>query len=193
MIPLGLVWGCCLQVSHGGATGGSSTAGEGATSSSNTTGASLGSSCTGVYCAAFYQCDPGDGECKCGGRVCDSGNCDADSGDCLAGCIAGSTGALAIVSHSLIPSGAGVLPGALLETPYATLLECGCGDSPYNSWTNLTPLPPGMGLLRTGWFRGVPTALSDGGPFEFQVEVTDLDGGTAFQNFLFTVSAPLGP
>jgi hypothetical protein len=179
-----LASGCCLDVSRPGSTGASVGA---STGGSGTTGASM-TNCVEVYCAAFYQCDPVDGSCKCGGEPCGSENCDAASGTCLAGCSSGSFGALTIVSSPAIPSGAGILPSAVVGTPYAVQLVSDCGTPPYNSWTNVTTLPSGLTLLRTGWLRGVPTSISNGGPFEFQVEVRDLDGGTAFQNYVLMVT-----
>ena len=210
---LGVLTGCCLDVSSlgggsitdtttggpasttggstGASTGSGSTNGGSASGGATSSGATTGQECVGIYCAAFYTCDPADGTCECDGKTCNSGNCDADSGACLAGCSDGPPSVITIEGNS--PSLAVVLITAVLETPYDyQMLRCGGGFEVV--WSNLTPLPPGMTLSSSGQFAGTPTALTDGGPFEFMVEAQEPpDGGRAFQNFLWTVEpAPPG-
>jgi hypothetical protein len=194
-----LLEGCCLAsplqgASTGGETTGRETTGgttgagpsSGTTSSGtiSTTGgdAGLDDDCANSDCAWGYQRSSSDGSCRCGGQHCD-GYCEPDSGTCLATCPADAGGA----PYPIMGTGACAewLPDAMLFSGYIYEFKVSCGSD--ISWRGHVPAQLNMNLSVAGVLAGTPQHVSDGGPFEVVVQVSDPRGDFGAQIFLITV------
>jgi hypothetical protein len=85
------------------------------------------------------------------------------------------------------------LPAADLGAMYGYDVQWFCADEPSMApqYAALTPMPPGLKLQPGGLIWGRATALSDGGPYEFEIEATvNPSGATHVQNFLLNVVEP---
>jgi hypothetical protein len=152
--------------------------------------------CPGVYCAGFYDCDPVDKICKCGGALCDTGNCDDSTRTCLPGCGAVSACGAPTTDSTLAFGGEGCatastatrLPDAVVGQLYSTRITAVCGELPY-TFGNAQPDPPYLSLTVNGDLSGTP--LTPGGPYAVLIGVRDAAGHQAYQNFVVNeVAAP---
>ena len=143
--------------------------------------------CAGVYCAPNYQCNPVDGVCRCGGQDCE-GDCEPDSGTCLATCDPDAGDA----PHPILGTSAYAvwLPTAVVDSNYLYQLKPNCDSSQFVSiWSGRLPRGLNLNLIPNGVIAGKPLEVSDGGPFELEVWVTDGRGDFGTQNYLIEVVA----
>ena len=79
------------------------------------------------------------------------------------------------------------LPNGTVGVAYLQTLSATGGTAPY-AWSG-TGFPPGIGLSSSGTLSGTPTTT---GTFNFTINVSDKNGGTASQNYSSTIGAALG-
>lgn len=100
-------------------------------------------------------------------------------------------GANTFAALLFIQTGGGILPAAVVGTPYSTTLQAAGGNSPL-TWTLVSgSLPAGLTLSPAGVISGTPTTASSV-PFAFTARVADSSTPipqTATQQFSLTVGA----
>jgi hypothetical protein len=74
-------------------------------------------------------------------------------------------------------------------SPYVYQFEAPC-DSSKLSWEGFAPPQLDMLLSASGLLSGTPSQVTANGPFEFQVSVSDGQGGYGVENCLIDVVAP---
>jgi putative Ig domain-containing protein len=80
---------------------------------------------------------------------------------------------------------AGVLPGAVVNTPYSQTLTATGGIGPYTFTVSSGSLPPGLVLNADGTLNGTPVAP---GPYTFTVKAEDANLCPGFREYTITVT-----
>jgi hypothetical protein len=79
-----------------------------------------------------------------------------------------------------------LLPQGQVGSPYYAILTAN-GDNPPFTWSNSSPMPPGLSLAASGVISGTPTMADT---FNFTAKVTDSISATASQTFVITITQP---
>jgi hypothetical protein len=83
------------------------------------------------------------------------------------------------------------LPTAVAGSGYVYEFKAPCDSSKLN-WTGFVPPQLDMLLSTGGVLAGTPLQVTDRGPLEFQVSVSDGQGGYGVENCLIEIVAPDG-
>ena len=80
----------------------------------------------------------------------------------------------------------------MVGQPYMYELTASCGSYSNLTWEGFIPVEGLPFLSQHGVISGVPSQVTDNGPFEFQLEVMINGGQAGVQNYLLEIVAPDG-